>query len=260
VTNLQYQDSGYVGVNDSAYGLGVFTASASQTPVPVYVQSGCSSFTSQLGSTVPIPSYAIAPTGTDHSIVIYQPSTDTVWELWQATNNGNGTWSACWGGRIQNVDSSDGVFPYPYGVAASGISYMGTLITENDILSGQINHVLAITVNACNVDVAPANRTDCGYDPGEPSEGTWLRLPANLAMPSGLTPLGQMVFEALQNYGAVVTDRSSNVNVEAENSADWQAEGNRGTDPLTASFGGQSSSRALDGIPWSSLEVINPPR
>jgi hypothetical protein len=260
VTNLvqQYEDNyGSIGVNQ----MPVFTVPATQPTVTVTVRNGCGDFLPNTGSQIPIPAgaYTTDPNYQhDSDIVIEQPSTGKVWELWQAANNGNGTWSACWGGKLDSATSS-GVFPDPYGLSATGISYAATMITESDVASGQIDHAIAMQVVDCDGSTAPANRGDCGSDSGQPPEGTWFRLPATLVMPTGLTPYAQMVFRALQVYGAVVVDQAGAVMVQSETSADWTNEGHSGVDPITQSWAGRPEYAALSGIPWANLQVIAPP-
>jgi hypothetical protein len=249
-----YQNNyGAVGVNE----MPIWTVPANQPLVTVTTTAGCNSFQAGTGAQLPIPPAATTLGYSDSPLIIDQPSTHTDWELWQVEKNSDGTWSACWGGKL-NTATSDGVFPVPYGLSGSGISYLATTITNADVASGAIDHALAVDLPACNAPaVAPANRTDCGSDAGQPSEGQWYRLPATLAMPSGLTPFGQMVFHALQNYGMVVTDRAGAVMVQAENADDWSAEGNSGASPMTTSWAGQPEYSVLNGIPWGSLEVVN---
>jgi hypothetical protein len=151
------------------------------------------------------------------------------------------------------------VFPSPFGMSASGISYLATTITQNDVASGSINHALAVDLPGCSAPpVAPADRTDCNDGTNQAHEGTWYRLPAGLAMPAGLTPFAQMVFRTLQTYGMVVVDYAGAVMIEAESDADWPAEGHTGTDPITTSWQGKPEYTVLNGIPWTQLEVVNP--
>ena len=162
------------------------------------------------------------------------------------------------------MTTSDGVFPFPYGLSASGISYLATEITEADVASGSIDHAIAMEVTDCNWPddpnyVYPADRTDCGTNPGQPAEGQWFRFPANLAMPSGLTPFGQMVFKAIQTYGMVVTDYAGAVMLQAEQPSDWAAEGQPGIDPITASWDGLQAYQVVASLPWSDLQVVDPP-
>lgn len=257
VSNLvnDYQKAyGEVGVGQ----VPIYTVPAGQADVHIAVQSGCNDFLASTGSSLPIPSYAQPLDSSDMPLVIYQPSTGMDWEFWKATRQPDGSYSACWGGAL-NARRSSGIFPWPYGLAASGISYLATTITEADVASGSIDHALAMQVPACNGFVYPADRGDCGTDPGQPAEGQWFRLPANVHMPLGLSPFGRMVFRALQQYGVVVTDQSGDVSLAAEAPSDWGAQGHPGTDPLTKSFAGLAEYQVVAGIPWYKLQVVQPP-
>lgn len=249
------QDYGSVGVNS----LPIYRVPADQPGVPISVLQGCNSFLADTGSGIPIPPYASLNGSSDNPLIVYQPSTDSDWELWRATKNQNGTYSACWGGRL-DMATSTGVFPSPFGMSATGISYLNTAITEADVASGQIDHTIAIQIPRCNQGVYPADRHDCATDPGQPSEGQWFRLPTNLAMPAGLTPFAQMVFRALQRYGAVVTDFAGAVMLQSEQTNDWAEEGNSGTDPITASWEGLPEYKVVAALPWSDLQAVSPPQ
>jgi hypothetical protein len=242
-----------VGVNS----LPLYTVPASQPGVTVSLAGGCQSeFLANIGQ-VPIPWYANLNASSDSPLVISQPSTGSEWELWQVQEPWSGHYTACWGGKL-SLGSSNGVFAPNYGLAASGISYLATTITEADIASGSINHAIAMTITRCNGFVYPANRGDCS-DSGQPGEGQWFRFPANLAMPSGLTPFGQMVFRAIQTYGVVILDHGGAVMLQSEQTSDWAAEGNRGTDPITSSWQGQQEYQVVSSLPWSQLQALDPP-
>jgi len=248
----------------------VYWVPADQPLVPISVQTGCNDFTSDTGSDVPIPTNAVAGDDSDGVLTIYQPSTETDWEFKQATDT-NGSWSACWGGKL-NMETSTGVFPFPYGETATGISNLATEITEADVASGSIDHAIAMQVlgDSCTWDptgsdggLYPADRSDCGYSASEhpnwPEEGQWFRFPANLAMPSGLTPFGQMVFKAIQTYGAVVVNQGGSVALDADQPTAWAGEGHSGTDPITASWDGQPEYAVVASLPWADLQAVIPP-
>jgi hypothetical protein len=262
----QYQSAyGEVGVNFNRPGYAVS------------VQSGCNDFTGDqttpngsgaTGTEVPIPSYAVAGSSSDEILTVYQPSTSREWEFWQAQDNG-GSWSACWGGEM-DMATSDGVFPNPYGETASGIANLATEITEADIASGSIDHAIAFEVlgNECDWDSAtqygglyPADRSDCGEAiSGAPMEGQWFRFAPGTAMPSGLTPFAQMVFKAIQTYGMVIVDQGGAVALEADQTSVWAAEGNSGTDPITASVDGLEGYQLVASLPWQDLQAIDVPQ
>ncbi len=255
VTDYQ-TDYGAVGVNS----MPIYSVPADQPDATISLQSGCQpEFLTEYGNQVPIPPYAVLSTSSDGPLVIYQPSTMTEWELWQVKRQSATAYTACWGGEL-DIATSDGIFPSPYGLSADGISYLATTITEADVESGSINHAISIVIPNCNSFVYPALRGDCPSNPGQPGEGQWFRFPANLAMPSGLTPFGQMVFKALQTYGMVVVDQGGAVMLWGEQQADWAAEGNSGTDPITASWDGDQEYTVIANLPWADLQVVDPPQ
>ncbi|HET9733615.1 MAG TPA: hypothetical protein VFP54_13160 [Acidimicrobiales bacterium] len=250
----QYRDHfGTVGINS----MPVFVVPASQPRVVVGRDFGCADFEAVTG-TVPIPPRAYTSGSGDGELIVDQPSTHTEWELWRASRSVTGAWSACWGGRLDTA-SSTGVFPSSYGMSATGISYLATIITESDVQSGSIDHAIPLQVPSCHGWTAPAVRGDCRSSTGTLLEGTWLRLPAGLSMPPGLTPLARMVFTALETYGGVVTDRAGAVMTVAESSRDWRFAGHSGTDPITAASLAEPEYEALDGIPWTDLQAVQPP-
>jgi hypothetical protein len=248
-------DYGAIGVNT----LPIYSVPAGQPDVSLSAASGClAEFLTDTGSEVPIPPFASLNGSSDSPVIVYQPSTNSDWELWQAHQSGSG-YSACWGGQL-DMATSNAVFPAPFGLSATGISYLATTVTEADVASGSINHAIAMSVPRCNYGTYPATRYDCGSDPGEPAEGQWFRFPPGLAMPAGLSPFGQMVFKAVQTYGLVITDESGDVSLEAEQPSDWAAEGHSGTDPITASWDGLAEYEVVANLPWASMQAVDPPQ
>ena len=238
----------------------VYWVPANQPLVPITVASGCNNFIPSTGNEAPVPPDAVPGNDSDNILTVYQPSTETAWEFWLAKET-NGAWSACWGGKL-DMATTDGVFPAPYGETASGLSNLATEITEADIASGSINHAIGIVVlgDACNGYVYPADRGDCGSYPGQPAEGQWFRFPAGLAMPGGLVPFAQMVFKAIQSYGAVVVDQGGAVGLNVDQPSAWAGEGHSGTDPITASMDGLATYQVVASLPWGDLQTVDPPQ
>lgn len=220
------------------------------------------------GPAIPLPPNAWGTSGvSDSPLTIYQRSTDTLWETWRTFRTDAGAWSACWGGMMTNASTSGGVFPSPYGLSASGIAYLATVITYADVQAGVINHAIGLDVfvtPGCNPAIAsPADRTDChgsapdgGTVADLPSEGTWLFLPKNVPEPAGLQPLAKLIFKAWQDYGMVVIDQAGAVEVNAEDSEDWTLTGHAAPDPLTLSMGTQHNYDVLQPLPWNELQVV----
>ena len=71
---------GSVGVNTRP----VVWVPATQPMVPLSVQAGCQDFRDETGATAPIPSWAPVSGPGDDILTVYQPSSHSVWELWQA--------------------------------------------------------------------------------------------------------------------------------------------------------------------------------
>lgn len=245
---------GQVGVNTQP----MYTVPQGQPDVNISVSPGCNNFIPGTGSRIPIPPITELNGSSDNPLVIWQPSTGTDWELWKVSRQSANSYTACWGGKLDTA-TSDGVFRFPYGLSATGISYLGVTITEADIASGSIDHALGIALPRCNSSVYPADRTDCGYDPGQPAEGQWFRFAPGTPMPPGLTPFARMVFQAISTYGAVVTDQAGGVFLEAEQGSDWAAEGHTGIDPLMASWDGLLEYQVVASLPWQDLQVVDPP-
>jgi hypothetical protein len=213
---------------------------------------------------VPFPSNWIqSGTSGDRHTVIWQPSTDKMWEFWHCT----GTYPsirADWGGRISSVSTSNGIIGAPYGATATGLPLVGGMITRyeaqqiaaNPTSSGNlIPHVLALALpEIANYHVAPANRHDgvpyAGVYPV--AEGRRFRLPANVAVPSG-PPLLRAIVIAARDYGMVNRDGTATV-------ISLYGEQNKpgDTDYWTAARGGQPFYSILDAFPWSQLQQLNP--
>jgi hypothetical protein len=254
---------GSVGLNIDEYGVSVYVAPPGARTFAVSTPAECAhdqSLQRQL-TAVPIPDGARPAPGGDHSLVIWQPSTDQAWELWQARRAADGSWSACWGGRIQHVSRSDGVFPYPYGLSASGLSYLAGSIKAWELRAGDIRHAIAVNVvqTAAGVQVPPANRNDGNsVDADAIPEGTRFRLDPSIDVDAlGLSPVGVIVARALQRYGMIVTDTAGAVVLMAESTAPYRATGL--PSPYAGLFHGQSTYAVLNGIPWDRLQVVSSP-
>ncbi len=96
-------------------------------------------------SGVPIPPDAVPAAGTDGSLTIYDPSTDTMWDFWKASKRADG-WYACWGGRMDRVSKSPGYFNNGFGTTATGLSSIGGSVGVREAQAGVIEHALALQV------------------------------------------------------------------------------------------------------------------
>ncbi|GAB47021.1 hypothetical protein [Mobilicoccus pelagius] len=208
---------------------------------------------------VPVPADAQTSVGTDSTITLWSPSTDQLWEFWVMKRTKSGGWSACWGGRIDDVSSSPGYFPNPFGVSASGLVTTGSMITLKEAREGRIDHAMGMALlRPARWDRVwyPAQRSD-GTDPSPHAipEGARLRLDPAVDVESlDLTPLGKAVARAAQTYGFVVVDTAGAVAVMAESSLPEQKA--TGTDPWEEILGGVPHYKQLENFPWDRVQVV----
>ena len=191
---------GVPAINTTAWSVPIYTVPSTQATVKVtQVYGGMVSAALQSAwDAVPLPAEAKPAAGTDKDLVVWQPSTDKLWEFWGLEKTEAG-WQARWGGAMNSASSDPGVYgpeAWPgaqanWGVSASSLSIAGGLITLEDLELGQINHALAIAIPNTRAGdyTSPAQRTD-GYSTAPLSlpEGAHLRLDPNLDLAVAAPP------------------------------------------------------------------------
>jgi hypothetical protein len=230
-------------------------------------------------SAVPMPADAAPANCSDANFAVLQRQPNgsiKEWEFWRATHNADGSWTAEWGGAMNNVLTDRGIaspleWADPtaptysarrssagWNVTASSISMLAGVITNSDLASGQINHAVAMAIPtpAKGLWMWPAQRSDGSSTAANAlPEGAHLRLNPSLDIASlHLDPLMTMIAQAAQKYGIIVRDATYSSNVfYAEQPLPGQ------TSPVNALLGGQSTSAAMQSFPWSQLEVLAAP-
>jgi hypothetical protein len=203
---------------------------------------------------VPLPANAKPANGSDRHLVVWQPSTDTMWEFFKLRRR-KGSWHAAWGGRMRHVSRSKGVFADPMGATATGLPLMGGLIRASELRRGRIDHALAISIphTRARAFVPPAMRTDGDrYDPAAIPEGTRFRLDPSLDLSKMQLPrVTRIIARAAQRYGVIVRDKGGAVTFYAE------APKHGHPNPYRRLFGGRSPTDLLSPFPWSRLQVVN---
>jgi hypothetical protein len=246
-------------INTTSYSPPVYTVGSAQPRVPVVLDRPPDydpDLTAAFAAGVPIPAGAQPASGADAELVVWQPSTDTMWELWQARQAPDG-WHASWGGRLDGVTAGPGYFTAPHanwGTSASSLPLAGGLILPHELQSGRIDHALAIALPETRVNEfsLPAQRTDgrssCAHSV---PEGARFRLDPALDIGAlGLAPPVAALARAAQRYGILVRDQSGAVVFFAQNPSSLPA------DPYPAIFGGQSATDLLRTFPWSHLQLV----
>ncbi|GAB3464656.1 hypothetical protein AB1207_14125 [Kineococcus endophyticus] len=207
-------------------------------------------------SDVPVPADAVPAAGNDGQLTVYSPSTDQLWEFWQAERVGS-HWQACWGGRIDHVSRSQGRFSGTFGASASGLAVSGGTIGIDEVRRGSIDHAIALSLPEMGRGTSyPASRGD-GWVKGGDSipTGTRLRLPASVDVDAlGLHPVARMVAVAAQKYGFIVTDTGGCTSVVAESPAAVEAK--TGKDPWDQLLDGTPNYSVMAGFPWKSLQAL----
>jgi hypothetical protein len=270
VENLDTQVSHELSVGDGPWinttsdSVPIYTVEASQPTVAVQLEAEEPALAASW-SEVPLPPTAKAAAGTDKTLVVWQPSTDRMWEFWRLVHKASG-WAASWGGSMQNVSSDPGVYgteAWPgaepwWGVSATSLAIVGGLMTFEDLQQGRIEHALAIAIPnvRANVYALPAQRDDGqSTNPQTLPEGAHLRLEPQLDLAAlHLPPLTLMMAEAAQKYGIIVRDKASNV------AFFGQAPASTETNPYAGPsgyFAGELPSQLLASFPWSYLQVLN---
>lgn len=265
VTDVKSRYNGVATFNAHAYGVHLYRATPATPKVRVgyrdcnkegYVPDGLYSGAAHFAD-VPIPAGAVPAKGTDAQLSIWAPHEDKLWEFWAMERRDDGTWHACWGGRLDDVSSNPGFFPPPFGVNASGLVMTGSMVSVADARDLRIDHAVGLAIPRPADDfVYPAQRTD-GRDthPLALPEGARLRLDPDVdvdALP--LTPVAKAIARAAQRYGLIVTDRSDGVSIICEGGHDELRR--TGADPWKAVLGSTPSYEVMRNFPWDRVQVV----
>jgi hypothetical protein len=204
---------------------------------------------------VPLPDDARAAAGDDAELVVWQPSTDTLWEFWQLRRHNDG-WRASWGGRMERVSASSGAYTHPnanWGTTASSLALAGGVITPGELSRNQIDHALAIGIPRARAGEysLPAQRTDgrstCAH---AVPEGARFRIDPALDIDGlGLDRPVAALARAAQRYGIVVRDQSAAVAFYAQNPTPL------GADPYPELLGWKAPWDLLASFPWQHLRL-----
>jgi hypothetical protein len=245
-------------INTTAYSPPVYTVPAGQPTVQVHLDRGAQSEPdlARAFAEVPLPPDAVPAPGTDSELVVWQPSTATLWEFWRLRRQ-HGRWYTTWGGRLGRVSSGPGHFdaPHPrWGTTASSLPLVGGMITPRELELGRIDHALAVGMpfTRARVFSLPAQRTDGESScPNAAPEGARFRLDPALDIDAlGLPPAVATLARAAQRYGIYVRDQSGAVSFYAQSTVSLAA------DPYPALFGGQAPYDLLRSFPWRHLQLV----
>jgi hypothetical protein len=197
---------------------------------------------------VPVPPEAAQSSGSDGSIVFWDPATGDEWSFWQwDESNGQITatngyrYNSKWSGRFFDGKSGRG----------AGLPYLGGLVRPWEIAQGHIDHALAFAYAWPSSEfVFPASKSDGAGEVGaDLPEGSRLQLDPSLTDADfdqmGLSPAAKVIAKALQKYGMYVIDNSGSTKIMVE-------------DNLTANWGNMLTRNSVSGISLDKFRVIAP--
>jgi hypothetical protein len=256
--------SGHVVINTTMWSAPVYVVAENTPTIALVGQSsicprpdGVFSGFQEVIRAVPLPEDAIPAAGSDKEVVVWQPSTGHLWELWRVLKE-SGHWTACWGGEIADARTSDGIFPAPFGAGASGLSVLGGQIHLEDLRAREINHALELLLpdTARSIFVWPADRTDgVSSEADAIPEGTRFRLNPHVRLGElHLSAPALEIARAIQRYGMVVGDTAGAVALQAQDPAPLISKGR--PNPYKTLLGANPYD-VLDRIPWGRLEAVS---
>jgi hypothetical protein len=211
---------------------------------------------------VPIPATARPAGNPDGSMVVWQPSTDRMWEFFRLQKQADG-WHARWGGAMRNVSDSDGRYrssSWPgasgrWGATATSLPLVAGLIRIHELRSGRIDHALALSVGHARAGVYawPAQRSD-GEDPSPTAipEGAHFRLDSTLDLARRKMPrITRWMATAAQQYGIIVTNQTG------QGLAFWAEDPTRfGINARATFFDGMYPTAFMRSFPWDHLQLL----
>lgn len=241
------KSGGRLNLNLTSYNVPVYVVPAGTAQQPLHVDQP----TRQTPATIPIPPWARPAPGDDGHLALLDLGAGQGYELWQARVGGEPSATVA----IALPLEGDGVNKAATGVRATGLSLLLGLITYDEVRGGgPISHALAWVFDKPSRQffVPPAVSSDgkvSGGRSGSIPAGSRVQLDPTLDLGTlGLSPAGRRLAEAMQRYGLICVDSSSDSSVVAE-----QLHGG-------LSWSGLLTEDALYRVPIDRLRVLKPIR
>src|SRR5688572_4427776 len=155
----------------------------------------------------PIPDNPLMEYGSDHHILIVDTDDCTLYEIYDASFD-NGNWSGG-SGAIWDLNSN-ALRPETWTSAdAAGLPILPGLVRYDEIITGEIKHVLRFTAEETAGYIWPARHLTSDPQDGIPPMGARFRLKADYDI-SGFPPELQIILQAMKEYGIMLADNGSN--------------------------------------------------
>jgi hypothetical protein len=145
----------------------------------------------------------------DRHVLVVQQESCTLYELYKAAPNDDGSWNAMGSARYDLGDHA--LRPDGWTSAdAAGLSILPGLARREEVAAGEIAHALRFTApQTRRAYVWPARHfASRDEDPALPPMGQRFRLKAGVDI-TGFSPANQVILRALKAYGMILADNGS---------------------------------------------------
>jgi hypothetical protein len=144
----------------------------------------------------------------DRHVIVVDNSSCTLYELYAAYPNGDGTWQAG-SGAVWNLNSNALRTETFTSADAAGLPILPGLVRYDEVASGRIDHAIRVTVPATDRShLWPARHSAGSANSNLPPMGLRLRLKAQFDV--GPYPRDdQVILQAMKTYGVIVADNGS---------------------------------------------------
>jgi hypothetical protein len=258
----------------TAVSVPIYKVKASEPHVRVILDQPNSPLLAEAFASVPLPDNARAAPGTDGNLVVWQPSSDTMWDFWRLVRKPDG-WHASWGGKLRNASQSPGYYrtvrdsngrvverPW-WGAPAAKFALVAGVMTIDELRRGSIDHALtfAIAQPRRGVYSLPAQATDGPYDnPDAIPEGAHFRLDPKLDLDKlHLSRTARIIATALQRYGMILENTSRGFVLRAQDPAPTGHNPYMGDNGMPGDPGDLFEARPaeiLAQIPWEHMQLM----
>lgn len=172
----------------------------------------------------PIPDDVVIEAAGDAHIIMVDTSTCRLLEIYDASQNDDGSWEAG-SGAVWDLNGYD-LRPLDWTSAdAAGLPILPGLVRYDEVAAGEIRHAIRFTVEDSQAAyVWPArHEASDSEDPNLPPMGQRFRLKASVDI-SGYPQDVQVILRAMQIYGLILADNGSNWYINGSPDSRWDDE------------------------------------
>ena len=168
----------------------------------------------------PIQSEPLIEYGSDHHLLGVDQDTCTLYEIYDANLNVNGSWSGG-SGAVWDLHSNN-LRPAGWTSAdAAGLPILPGLARYDELASGAINHALRFTADNTNGYIWPARHlTSNTQNTSIPPMGARFRLKASFDITAYPQEL-RVILQAMKTYGIILADNGSNLYISGSPDPRW---------------------------------------